>query len=299
MNPRRNTLLVINPVAGGGQARRFAPRILDLLRKHGVQVHAEESSSKEHLQNLAGHAAAAGYQVVAVLGGDGAMHHAVNAALHSGVDFAFFPAGNGNDIARGLNLPLDPFAAAMQFVRGQPQPVDVLRARFRDGATHHYLAVGGLGLDAEAARLVHGRFRRLPGALRYISAALWALREYRPVELRVQADNLPWQGAVLLAAVANGPCYGAGVRIEPAARMDDGMLNIVLVGELPFLRILDAILIVLRTGNLHWPEIRRIAAHRVTLTPVSATAWFHGDGEVLGRAPLEVEVLPGAVRFIL
>jgi diacylglycerol kinase (ATP) len=299
VSPHGKTLLLINPAAGGGRARRFAPQVISLLRKHGLVLDPQESRNTEDLQQRAARAAAADYQVVAMLGGDGAMHHAVNAALGSGVDFAFFPAGNGNDIARGLDLPLDPFAAAMQFLRGRPRPVDVLRARFRTGAMHHYLAAGGLGLDAEAARLVHTRFRRLPGALRYISAALWALRECRPVHLQVQTDGEAWQGAVLLAAVANGPCYGAGVRIEPAARMDDGALNVVLVGELPFLRILDAILIVLRTGDLRWPEIRRLRARRVVFTPVGGSAWFHGDGEVLGQAPLEVEVLPGAARFVL
>ncbi len=298
MNRHGKTLLLINPVAGGGRARRSAPHVAALLRKHGVQVEVAESHDAQDIRTHAAAAAAAGFRNIAVLGGDGTLHQAVNAALQTGVNFAFFPAGNGNDTARGLGIPLDPVAAADRFLRGRPRSVDLLRARFVSEETAHILSACGVGLDGEAARLVATRFRRLPGAMRYVVAALYALVGFKPLQMEIEWDEGNCAGPLLLAAVANGPSYGAGIRIEPAARMDDGWLNIVLLQPLPLARILEAIPILLRDGKLRWPEVRRIRARRVRLTPCEGRAAFHGDGELPGTPPVEIEVVPAATHVI-
>ncbi len=298
MHRHGKVLLLVNPVAGGGRARRAAPAVAGLLRKHGVELEVAESRSSPDIRAQAAAAAAAGCRVIAVLGGDGALHHAVNGALRSGVSFAIFPAGNGNDAARGLGIPLDPIAAAHGFLRGQPRATDLLHVRFASGASCHLVSTGGLGLDGEAARLVATRFHRLPGAVRYVGAALWVLLGFQPAEMEVEWDGGRWSGPLLLVAVANGHSYGAGLRIEPAARMDDGLLDIVLASPMPRLRVLAAFPILLRDGNLNWPEIRRFRSRRVALRPLGRLSCFHGDGELPGDAPLEITVTPGAARFI-
>lgn len=298
MHPHGRVLLIVNPVAGGGAAQRAAPAVADLLRKHGVALELAESRSGADLQAHAARAATDGFGVVAVLGGDGALHHAVNGAPGADVSFAVFPAGNGNDAARGLGIPLDPIAAAHAFLRGRPQATDLLHARFASGERRYIVSAGGLGLDGEAARLAATRFHRLPGALRYVAAALWVLAGFQPAELEVEWDQGRWRGPLLLAAVANGPCYGAGLRIEPAARMDDGLLNLVLAEPMPRLRVLEAFPILLRDGHLNWPEIRRIRSRRVALRPLGRLSCFHGDGELPGDAPVEIAVAPSVARFI-
>ncbi len=299
-------LVIVNPEAGGGAAGRARPHVEALLRQHGVTADFAESRGTEHVKELARGAAARGFDTLAVLGGDGTFHHAVNAACQSHLRFAIFPAGNGNDIARGLRIPLDPVAAASAFLRetqrGTKRAIDLARVRVADGREHVYLGAGGLGLDGLAAHLVHGRFKPLPGAARYVAAALWALRKFQPFELDVALDGRePFRfGPALFAAVANGPVYGSGVCIAPDARMDDGALELTLVGQLPFLRVLEALPIVLTSGNLQWPEVRRARAKTLRLQPVagSGPVLFHGDGEVLGEAPLEIEALPRALRIL-
>ncbi len=98
----------------------------------------------------------------------------------------------------------------------------------------------------------------------------------------------------MFAAVANTPTYGAGVKIAPTAEIDDGQLDLVLVGELAWTRLLEVIPVILRTGDVRLPEIRRFRARRVVLR-TDRPALFHGDGEVLGEAPVEIENLPGAI----
>lgn len=163
---KEKTLVIVNPVAGGGQAQRAAPRVADYFHQHGLQADFVHSQSSEDARRRGAEAVAAGYTCIAVLGGDGAFHHVVNGVLLDATGAAkpllgFLPAGNGNDIAAGLGIPEDPIDAARTLLTAPERRIDVLRARFADGQTHLFVGAGGMGLDAEAARLVHDRFRRL------------------------------------------------------------------------------------------------------------------------------------------
>jgi diacylglycerol kinase (ATP) len=111
-------------------------------------------------------------------------------------------------------------------------------------------------------------------------------------------DEVPWRGRAMFAAVANGPCYGSGVRIAPMAQMDDGWLDITIVREMPLSRLLEAIPIVLRSGDIRWREIERFRCRRFSLR-ASSPALVHGDGELLGTLPAEFEIIPKAIRVLV
>jgi diacylglycerol kinase (ATP) len=163
-------------------------------------------------------------------------------------------------------------------------------------------AEAGLGLDAKAALLTAGKFRQWPGAARYVAAALWAQASFVPIDIEAEMELEGGacqrvQVRVLFATVTNTPSYGAGVKIAPGARVDDGLLDLVLVPPLAMTTILELIPRVLRTGDLRMLAIQRFRARRVSL--ISAVpAEFHGDGEILGLAPVEIQVLPRAIAVI-
>lgn len=293
------TLILLNPAAGGGRAKRAQAHVEKYLAGQGSPTEFAETRGPEDLERRAAQAAASGYRRVVAFGGDGTFQHVVKATLGRNVVLGVLPAGGGNDIAAALGIPQDPIAAAHVMLRSQARPLDVLRAHFADGRTAVYLGGGGLGLDAEAAGMVNGKFRRLPGAARYVAGALWALVRFQPFQIEAYADGqaLPAGGPVMFAAVANTPTYGAGVKIAPDAQIDDGQLDLVLVEKLRWPRLLELIPIIFQTGDIRPPEVRRFRARRVLLR-TDRPALFHGDGEVLGEAPVEVENLPGAIRVL-
>ena len=297
MNPAARTLVLVNPASAGGAALRLQPVIETYLREQNFPADFRSSTSAEHMRQLAADAAAQGYTCVAALGGDGAFHFVMSGAFGTGVSIACIPAGSGNDIATGLGIPLDPIDAAHLLAHGTPRAVDVLRARFPGNVTQLMIGAGGMGLDAEANQLATGKFRRVPGLLKYVTAALAALTTSQPLRVTAEMDDISWQGSLLLAAVANSPTYGAGFKIAPAARMDDGWMDLTFVEDLSWARIFEGILILLRNGDLRWPQIHRFRARRVRLS-ADRRSPFHGDGEILGEAPVEIEVLPKAVRVI-
>jgi diacylglycerol kinase (ATP) len=299
---KAETLIIVNPVAGGGRAGRMQHIVARYFSDHEGRVDFAVSKSTEDFRSLAMQAIAGEYRYVIALGGDGAFHHLVEAAFGSSVILGFLPAGNGNDIAEGLNIPRDLIEAAHAFLYGHPRAIDVVRVNFiAEGATSStaiFIGAGGLGLDAEAAQLANTRFRTWPGVTRYIGGALWARRKFKSIELDATMDGESWRGRVLFAAVANAPCYGSGVRIAPSAKMDDGWLEVTLVQEMPLTRLLEAIPMVLRTGDIRWPELRRYRCRSVTFK-TDRPALVHGDGEILGDSPVNFEIVPGTVQIML
>jgi diacylglycerol kinase (ATP) len=292
---KSDTLVIVNPSSGGGWALRAEPEVKGLLAERGCRAEFVRSNSAEDIRERASQAATEGFRYVVALGGDGAFHHLIEGVRGTDAVAGFFPAGSGNDIARALGIPCDPVSAADAFLRARPRAVDLVRVRFGDGGVAHYIGAGGMGLDAEAAHLANTRFKAWPGVTRYMAGMFTIFFREPLLSLSAEIDDIAWSGPALFAAVANSSSYGAGVCIAPAAKMDDGWLEVAIVGDVSLMRLLEAMPVVLSTGDLRgFPEVRRYRCRRVSLR-TDRVALVHGDGEELGHSPAEFEVVPGAV----
>ena len=295
---KTETLVIVNPAAGGGRALRAEARVAKLLRMRGHAADFARSKSSEDLREQAERGAREGYRHVSALGGDGAFHHLVEAIQGTEAVAGFFPAGNGNDIAADLGIPANPLDAAEAFLKSAPRAIDLIHARFSDGRVAHYIGAGGMGLDAEAAHLANTKFKRLPGVTRYLAGALWEFFHGGTIGLHAEIDGVAWDGRALFVAVANSTRYGSGIRIAPDARMDDGWIDVALVQGVRLTRLVEAIPIILTSGDLRgFPEVRRYRCKRIVLQ-TERPAKVHGDGELLGETPVELTVLPKAVRVM-
>ena len=298
MKTNPDIFVIVNPASGGGRAGRAEARVAAVFAEQGRPAKFVRSRSAEDIRELGARAAAEGFRYVAALGGDGALHHLIEGVMGMDVVAGFFPSGNGNDIARALGIPNNPVKAAKAFLQGTPRAVDVVRVRSSGGRVSHFIGAGGLGMDAEAAHLANTRFKAWPRTSRYLAGMLQAYFSGRLWDLSAEIDGGPWVGEILFAAVANGNSYGSGLHIAAEAKMDDGWLDIVLVGQVRFRRLLKAIPIVLTSGDLRsFPEVRRFRCRKITMR-TDRVARIHGDGEDLGESPAEFEVLPGAVRIM-
>jgi len=295
LNP--DTLIIVNPTSGGGRALAAEPLVASYLAAQSKSVQFVHSRSSEDIRQKAAEAAAKGYRYVVALGGDGAFHHVVEGIRGTVAVAGFFPAGNGNDLARDLGIPADAVSAAAAFCHSIPRAVDLVRVQFCDGHLAHFLGTGGMGLDAEAAHLANTRFKSWPGVTRYLAGALWTFFREPAFEVEAELDGAFWKGGAIFAAVANSSSYGSGVRIAPEAKMDDGWLDVALVEDIAWTRLVEAIPIVLTTGDLRFDEMKRARCRRVVLR-ADREVKVHGDGELLGKSPAEFEILQGAIRVM-
>lgn len=301
LSPLLPAVVYVNPAAGGGRARVALARVRKVFEAASIPAEFIFTESTEDLESRARAAIESGKRLMFALGGDGTFQGLVNAAYGAEVVLGVLPAGCGNDFAACIQLPEDPVAAAMAVLRGQTKLIDLARARAADGRVRLYLGGGGVGIDAEAARHANGSFRRLPGRSRYIASALRALWGYRPIGVKVEfpgSDLPPIDAKSLLAAVLNTPTYGAGIRLAPDAVLDDGWLDAVVIEDLSTFQVLQLLPRLLKSGELRTPRVKRIRVKSVKLT-TDRPCLFHGDGEIVGPTPVQIDVVPQGVRVLV
>lgn len=293
-------LVFVNRAAGRRRAHTRLSHLQALFESFGVSVRFVETGGAAELESAARQAVDQNHRILLALGGDGTFQALVNGVYGNDVMIGILAAGGGNDFAAALGLPSDPVSAARVIINGKPRSVDLVRVRTADGRTRLYAGGGGIGLDAEAALLANGPYRRLPGRLRYIASALQALSKHVPLKVRLEfpgTDFPPAESLSLLAGVLNTPTYGGGVRLAPDARIDDGLLQVVLVEDLNALSVLKLLPRLMGSGELHTSKIKRWGVRSVRIF-ADRPCLFHGDGEILGPAPVEIEVVPNAVRVL-
>jgi diacylglycerol kinase (ATP) len=299
-------LLLHNPAAGGGRAARHLGGVVERLRRGGVELELHRTVSLDDAR-AAARARAAAVDAVVAMGGDGLVGAcaaglaeaapgqpgggdlpAVRAAL------GVIPAGGGNDGARSLGLaPGDPLAAAGLLPKLSRRRADLARAGDR-----WYLNIAGAGFDSEVNRLANRRLSWLPGTSRYVAALLAELVVGRPSRLRLTLDGAALEVAAWFVVVANTASYGGGMRIAPDARLDDGLLDVVVIdGALSRPRFLAAFPQVFAGTHLTHPAV---SAYRAATVHVAADRPLavYADGEPAGAVPMTFTVTPGAIAVL-
>jgi len=293
--------MFVNPAAGrGGAGRKVAGvRAAFALRNYPVKI--VETTSPEQFRGSVRAAVSEGCATLIAMGGDGTLQLLAREAIGRAARIGVIPAGGGNDFASALGIPKDLEQAVDVIVRGKTRAVDAVRVRTGAGTSTEqnaiYLGGGGLGLDAEAIRHASGKFLMWPGRLRYLASAIAALRGFYGVQVKAEfpdSDLPKIVKMVLLAAVLNTPTLGGGLRLAPAAQVDDGALELVMIEMSPKREILTWFPRLLFLGELKTGRVVRVRAAKITLSTREET-WFQGDGELLGISPVEIQVISGAL----
>ncbi|GGW52621.1 diacylglycerol/lipid kinase family protein [Streptomyces xantholiticus] len=291
----RQFTAVVNPAAGGSSGTAALLPLARLLREAGARLDTQYSRSLEHAQEVARQAGGQGHVVLAV-GGDG-IAGCVGGAL-SGTDavLGIVPAGRGNDFARALGLPTQPAALAELLLHGSPRPVDTIRV---SSAVHAGTSVLGsvyAGVDAVANRHANTS-RLLRGAASYYAGGLRAVLGWRPAAYRITVDGIVHERLGYTVVAANSGFYGFGRNIAPDARVDDGLLDVVVIRHGPK-RLFFTMMNELKTGaHLARPEVEVLRGREVRIEADRAVP-YGADGEVEAVLPVTVRVQPGALNVI-
>lgn len=230
-------------------------------------------------------------------GGDGTVNEVVNglARAHAPVALGILNAGRGNDCRRNFHLPSTLPLALERLLEGRDVPIDLGLAEWPDGRRRHFVMSLGAGFDAAVAERAE-RGRR-SGQAPYVRAILGTLWRYRPTPATIVADGrLVSSGPITAAVVANGPYYGQGMRIAPAASPHDGVLDLVVLGDLGRLEFLRWLPSVYRGRHLANPKVTTARVGAVSIE-APAPLPVHVDGEPCGETPVRVSIVPSALRL--
>ena len=298
-------IILFNPSAGGGKAHRLLDQAAEVLRRGGAELQILESRSPQHLVELARDAREEKPDVVVAAGGDGTVHYILNGLFPSAVPLGIIPVGRGNDLARGLGIPLAAPEAAEVLRKGKVREIDLARVRGADKTLQKdgtqsivYACIGGVGFDSVVNRYANERARRVHGRLAYIWGILRCLKSYQAQPLEITSDAQNYSGEIMLAVVGNNTSYGDGVKVTPRARLDDGLLDVCIVPAMGKWELLRWVPSAYRGTHLAHQRIIYFQASRITLRS-SAHLELFGDGEFLQELPATIEVVPRALRVVV
>ncbi|MFI8194244.1 diacylglycerol/lipid kinase family protein [Streptomyces sp. NPDC085946] len=291
----RQFTAVVNPAAGGSSGTAALLPLARLLREAGAGLDTQYSRSLAHAGDLARQAGERGRVVLAV-GGDGMAGRVGGALSGTGSVLGLVPAGRGNDFARALGLPADAPALADLLLHGAPRPVDTLRV---DSAAHAGVSVLGsvyAGIDAVANHHANTT-RLLRGAASYYAGGLRAVATWRPAAYRITVDGEVHERRGYTVVAANSGFYGFGRRIAPGARVDDGLLDVVVIRHAPK-RLFFAVMNELKTGeHVRRPQVEVLRGREIRIEADRALP-YGADGEVDAALPVSVRVQPGALEVL-
>jgi diacylglycerol kinase (ATP) len=296
---------IVNLKAANGKAARTWPTVRRQLPR---DIEVLETRAPSHATELTATALKHGAQSIIVFGGDGTINEVVNGFFESDRNInpaavlGIIPLGTGSDLRRSLNLPLDQDAAAFLALNGKPRPVDAMRVRYitHDGrpATRYAVNIVSFGLGGTVAAWANRLCKTFGSRAGFlIATGFAALRQ------RLQIVSLTLDGSecrnlhITNVAVGNGQFHGAGMWMCPDATLDDGLLDVTVIRYLSLFEIAVNVPMLYDGRILQHPKVqsyrvKHIRAHSPEPVPVEI------DGEPLGRLPLEIDILPQALRIL-
>lgn len=294
-------LFIVNKNSGNGEGHRVWEQIAETLDRRGIRYEYifTRSAGEAHTFLLERLVSPNAWDAVGVVGGDGTIHSLLPAMRGSGIPLAVFPAGSGNDTARGFRIPKKTEDALNVLLEGTPREADLIATE--GGNTLTALAVG---FDAEVAHNVnHSRYKKICnrlglGRIAYIIGVFHTLFTFRPAPLTVAVDGTEHRfESAWLAAINNVTCYGGGLKICPDAKTDDGQLDICVVHSCSRLKLLLLFPTLLFGRHTRLAFVTMLRGRNVTVHS-SLPRMALGDGEHVASTPVFASADPGSLRVM-
>ena len=302
--------VILNPSAGAGSTGQKMPILEAAFKRHNLSYEFVQTTRKGHATELAMAAARDGVDTIAVVGGDGTLNEVVQAYIDSagkpvkGPALAMLPSGTGGDFRRTLGLSRNLDEAVEKLARGGSRSVDLGVVTFgkpKDGEAkvRAFANIASFGLAGHIVKAADP-LKGLGGRIAFFAASLKEVARYENAPVRVRVDGeLFYEGPMVNVIMANGRYFGGGMNIAPSADLSDGLLDVVIVGDLPRLRSV-ALTKKIYQGT-HIGEAGIVTCRGSFIEAEPAHPWLRipceADGELPGFAPLVAEIHPSALTF--
>lgn len=320
------TLILINPTSA--RARHTWARIEDSLAENAVTCDVEETTTRGQGETITREALNAGYQTIAVVGGDGTISESVRGffqqpgaysdtpplPINPASALAILPGGTGNDFARGLmggRSPIDKWIERL-VAHCKRSPHDASTTRVVDtiyaevtGTPKNFVCLNAatIGVSADVAARVSrqgGMKRRLPGEVRFGIEGVHALRAWRNHAVQIIADGQSVACHTSMVVVANGIFVGGGMKVAPGARVDDGKLDALTVCNLSRLQVLRQFTKIYSGKHVTSQKIVMLSGAEVRVETVNGAPALpiEADGDVRGHTPATFRIIPSSLRLV-
>jgi len=298
---------IVNPASGNGSTARYWPRARATFAEAGLVMEEALTEGPGHATTLALAAGDQGYRIVLCVGGDGTTNEVANGLLQlptlARPALATLPRGTGGDLAKSLDMAPGAAEAAARLVRGRERAMDVASCTYRglDGTNtrRFFLNIADVGIGGYVAERVNRSSKAFGGFASFLWATLAVFATMRKPELTLTIDGKErYRGPATSMAVCNGPRFGGGMLMAPGALVDDGVLDVVVIGDITKADLALNLPKLYRGTHLTHPKVETYPGREIVIES-GAPAPLEIDGEHPGTTPFHVWVEPTALRMIV
>jgi YegS/Rv2252/BmrU family lipid kinase len=305
-DPKR--VFIVNPHAARGAVGKNWPRIRALAEKRLGGFKVLLTTAPGEATQFAERAVAEGAQSVICVGGDGTLNEVINGLMNGGrptnpeLQLGFIPKGTGCDFRRTHLIPANPEEALKIIEGGRTRRIDLGRIKYTghggEGRTGYFHNLTSFGLGGEVDERVNNSDKKLGGFLSFIIATLVSLVLYEKKRIRLRVDeHFDEEVVVLNVAVANGQYHGGGMWVAPGADPSDGLFHVTLIGDLSLAEVFYYLPKLYNGKILEVKRVRSLTGRKVEAFS-DARVLLDVDGEQPGCLPVEIEIIPSALRLL-
>jgi diacylglycerol kinase (ATP) len=299
-----HTVFLVNPASENGTTGRRWPEIANRAAAAGLTGEALLSEQPGQLGQLARNAADGGATLLVAVGGDGTVNEIVNGIadhVHAGhVELAVIPRGTGWDFVRTYEIPRKLDDAIRVALDGSTREIDLGRARYRAWGGRerqtYFANIASAGMSGAIAKRANETSKALGGKISYLWATFAVFSRWRNSEITVTVDGERRQARMHDVVVANGRYFGGGMMICPAAAPDDGLFDVLLIGDLTKGDLLVTLPKTYRGKHLPHPKAELLRGATVEIDAPGPLP-IQLDGEQPGTTPARFGVVPRALKL--
>jgi YegS/Rv2252/BmrU family lipid kinase len=287
---------LVNPASANGATGKRWPKLYRRARELGLDGDVLISEQPRQLSLLARNIADE-YDLFVVVGGDGTLNEVVNGVAGKDVELAVVPAGTGQDFGRTYGLPTKLDEAVRVALTGEARSIDLGRAAWA-GGEHYFVNVGSVGMSGAVARRVNSMSKALGGRVTFYYALVREFAVWKNTEVTVRFDGGERRGRMHDVIVANGRWHAGGMKLAPDASPDDGLFDVILVGDITKLDFVTTSPKLYGGGYVHHPRVEVLRSAWVEVEAVKPLP-IELEGEPVATTPARFEIVPGALRVRL
>lgn len=251
--------------------------------------------------NKAKQATENGADYVIAVGGDGTINEVANGILKSNSEkkpiMGILPCGTGDDFVKTLKIR--ELTKALE--NPKIEKIDVLQVKYNNNnkqEIRYSLNITDIGISALTVKFINGSKKRLGSTLTFFAATLRAFLTYKHKKFIVTGDNFKYKTLITIVSVANGKFFGGGMGIAPEAKINDGIIDITLIGNVKITEFIKYFPKLRKCQKINHPNVYYHKTKKITVQHPKNIAFIEGDGELFGSTPTEITILPKKINIL-
>ena len=295
INKPKKLYFLLNPFAGNGNAYNIFKLVKSILDKEQIEIESYLSQSKGDIERFITNEDLSEFDGICVIGGDGTIHEAIEGLMQSEkskyLSLGIIPAGSGNAFAEDLGLR-NPLDGLENIIIGDISRIDVMRIKTRHNI-NYAVNIIGWGM-ASNVNILAEKLRWL-GNIRYSIASILSILKIKLQKVNIIIENQVFDGKIAFFIALNNIHTGKGMKMAPKAKLNDGLIDIILLKKASRLRILKIFLQLFSGKHIYDPLVQYMQVKSFSIN--SENDFLNIDGENIGQTPIEVSVERNAIQL--